>query len=49
MLQINFAKKGMLNQRETVLFTSAMRTTVKHASNSIEIHKMSELEKYGAQ
>jgi pyruvate kinase len=42
-------KQGMLNERETVLFTSAMRTTVRHASNSIEIHKMSELEKSGSE
>ena len=36
----------LVNAEETVLFTSAMRTTMKHASNSIEIHKMKELRKF---
>ena len=36
----------LVNDEETVLFTSAMRTTMKHASNSIEIHKIKELRKF---
>jgi len=36
----------LMNDEETVLFTSAMRTTMKHASNSIEIHKIKELRKF---
>jgi pyruvate kinase len=36
----------LVNDEETVLFTAAMRTTVKHASNSIEIHKIKELRKF---
>ena len=35
----------LVKEEETVLFTSAMRTTMKHASNSIEIHKIKELRK----
>ncbi len=35
----------LVTDEETVLFTSAMRTTRKHASNSIEIHKIKELRK----
>jgi pyruvate kinase len=34
---------GLINEKETVLFTSAVRTTMEHASNSIEIHKIEEL------
>jgi pyruvate kinase len=36
----------LVTDEETVLFTAAMRTTVKHASNSIEIHKIKELRKF---
>ena len=36
----------LVNDEETVLFTAAMRTTVKHASNSIEIHKIKEVRKF---
>jgi pyruvate kinase len=39
-------KMRLVNDEETVLFTSAMRTTMKHASNSIEIHKIKELRKF---
>ena len=39
-------KADLVNDKETVLFTSAMRTTIKHASNSIEIHKIRELRKF---
>ena len=35
----------LLNDRETVLFTAAEKTKIKHASNSIEIHKIEELKK----
>jgi pyruvate kinase len=34
---------NMIDCRETVLFTAGKRTKVKHASNSIEIHKIEEL------
>jgi pyruvate kinase len=36
----------LVTDEETVLFTSAMRTTMKHASNSIEIHKIKELREF---
>jgi pyruvate kinase len=39
---------GLANEKETVLFTSAVRTTMKHASNSIEIHKIEELKKFSS-
>jgi pyruvate kinase len=39
-------KMRLVNDEETVLFTSAARTTMKHASNSIEIHKIKELRKF---
>ena len=38
----------LLNDEETVLFTAGVRTTMKHASNSIEIHKIKELRKYAS-
>jgi pyruvate kinase len=42
----NFLQKmRLVDDEETVLFTSAARTTVEHASNSIEIHKIKELRK----
>ncbi|HYA77786.1 MAG TPA: pyruvate kinase [Verrucomicrobiae bacterium] len=37
---------GLLNEEETVLFTSAVRTKMKHASNSIEIHKIEEMKQF---
>jgi pyruvate kinase len=37
---------GLMNEKETVLFTSAVRTTMEHASNSIEIHKIEELRRF---
>jgi pyruvate kinase len=39
---------GLMNEKETVLFTSAVRTTMKHASNSIEIHKIEELRRFSS-
>ena len=38
----------LLGDKETVLFTAAERTTMKHASNSIEIHKIEELLKFAS-
>jgi pyruvate kinase len=38
----------LLNDTETVLFTAGVRTTMKHASNSIEIHKINELRKFAS-
>ena len=39
---------GLVDDEETVLFTAAMRTTMKHASNSIEIHKIKELRNFAS-
>jgi pyruvate kinase len=39
---------GLVNEKETVLFTSGVRTTVKHSSNSIEIHKIEELRQFAS-
>jgi pyruvate kinase len=39
-------KMRLVDDEETVLFTAAMRTTMKHASNSIEIHNIKELRKF---
>ena len=39
---------GLMNEKETVLFTSAVRTTMEHASNSIEIHKIEELRRFSS-
>ncbi|MCL2288282.1 MAG: pyruvate kinase [Candidatus Bathyarchaeota archaeon] len=36
----------LLSDKETVLFTTGARTTMRHASNSIEIHKIEELRKF---
>jgi pyruvate kinase len=36
----------LVDDEETVLFTEGVRTNVEHASNSIEIHKISELRKF---
>jgi pyruvate kinase len=38
----------LLSEEETVLFTAGVRTTIKHASNSIEIHKIKELRKFAS-
>ncbi|MCW4009266.1 MAG: pyruvate kinase [Candidatus Bathyarchaeota archaeon] len=38
----------LLGDEETVLFTAGVRTTTKHASNSIEIHKIKELRRYAS-
>ncbi len=35
-----------VDEADITLFTSGVRTTVKHSSNSIEIHKIKELRKY---
>ena len=34
---------GLINEGDTILFTAAFRTSRKHASNLIEIHKLKEL------
>ncbi|MGO8806488.1 MAG: pyruvate kinase [Candidatus Bathyarchaeia archaeon] len=39
---------GLVNEKETVLFTSGVRTTMKHSSNSIEIHKIEELRQFAS-
>lgn len=39
---------GLLNEKETVLFTSGVRTKMKHASNVIEIHKVEELRQFAS-
>ena len=36
----------LLSDKETVLFTAGARTTLKHASNSIELHRIDELRKF---
>jgi pyruvate kinase len=36
----------LLTDKETVLFTAGARTTTRHASNSVEIHKVAELRKF---
>lgn len=38
----------LLSDEQTVLFTAGVRTTMKHASNSIEIHKIEELRKFSS-
>ena len=38
----------LVDDEETVLFTAAMRTTMKHASNSIEIHNIKELRNFAS-
>ncbi len=38
----------LLTDKETALFTAGERTMMRHASNSIEIHKIEELRKYSA-
>jgi pyruvate kinase len=36
----------LVDSEDMILFTSGVRTTVKHSSNSIEIHKMKELKEF---
>ena len=38
----------MVDNEETVLFTEGVRTTMEHASNSIEIHKIEELREFAS-
>jgi pyruvate kinase len=38
----------LVDEADIALFTSGVRTTVKHSSNSIEIHKISELRKFNS-
>jgi pyruvate kinase len=38
----------LVDDEETVLFTAGMRTTMEHASNSIEIHIIKELRKFAS-
>jgi len=38
----------LVDDEETVLFTEGVRTTMEHASNSIEIHKIKELREFAA-
>jgi pyruvate kinase len=38
----------LLDDEEMVLFTAGVRTSLKHASNSIEIHKVGELRKFAS-
>jgi len=37
---------NLLSDKDTVLFTAGAHTTMRHASNSVEIHKMAELRKF---
>jgi len=39
---------GMLNEKDTVLFTAGVRTKMRHASNSIEIHKIKEMDQFSS-
>jgi pyruvate kinase len=41
-------KMCLVDDKETVLFTAGMRTAMKHASNSIEIHKIKELREFAS-
>ena len=41
-------KMRLVSNEDTVLFTEGVRTTVEHSSNSIEIHKIEELRKFGS-
>jgi pyruvate kinase len=38
----------LINDEETALFTEAVRTTMEHASNSVEIHKIKELREFAS-
>ena len=41
-------KMHLVDDEDTVLFTEGVRTTMEHASNSIEIHKIKELREFAA-
>ncbi len=41
-------KMGLVDDEETALFTEGVRTAMKHASNSIEIHNIKELRNFSA-
>jgi len=41
-------KMQLVEDEENLLFTQAMRTTIEHASNSIEIHKLKELREFAS-
>ena len=38
----------LVDDEDTVLFTKGVRTTIEHASNSIETHKIKELREFAA-
>ena len=40
---------GLINDEDTILFTAAFRTSRKHASNLIEIHKLEELKEFATE
>jgi pyruvate kinase len=42
----NLYSSRLLSDKDTVLFTAGARTIMRHASNSIEIHKIEELRKF---
>ena len=42
----NLHKMHLVDDIDTVLFTEGVRTTMEHASNSIEIHKIKELREF---
>lgn len=41
-------KMHLVDDEDTVLFTEAVRTAIKHASNTIEIHNIKELREFAA-
>ena len=41
-------KMHLVDDEDIVLFTEGVRTTMEHASNSIEIHKIKELREFAA-
>jgi hypothetical protein len=41
-------KMRLVDDDETVLFTEGVRTSMEHASNSIEIHKIQELREFAS-
>jgi pyruvate kinase len=44
----NLCDMKLVDAKDTVLFTAGKRTTTKHASNAIEIHKIEELLKFSS-
>jgi len=48
MVAQRLCKLRLIDDKDTVLFTAGERTTLKHASNAIEIHKVDELRKYSS-